>query len=88
MLIYQGSPVREKCDIADDKVYLRAANICPCANSVAAAIDDFVALWRREGDACWGLAENAPDRKAKGSPDLVERDFTAQGRDKLWGEEI
>ncbi len=59
MLIYQGSPVREQFDIADDKVYLRAANICPCANSVAAAIDDFVALWRQEGDACWGLAENA-----------------------------
>jgi cysteine desulfurase/selenocysteine lyase len=59
MLTYQGKPVRQQFDIAADKVYLRAANICPCANSVADAVDDFVALWRREGDACWGLAENA-----------------------------
>ena len=59
MLIYQGSPVREQFDIVDDKVYLRAANICPCARSVAAAVDDFVGLWRREGDACWDLAESA-----------------------------
>ena len=61
MLIYQGNPVREQFDIVDDKVYLRAANICPCATSVAAAVDDFVSLWRREGDACWGLAESAFD---------------------------
>ena len=59
MLIYQGTPVREQFDIVDDKVYLRAANICPCATSVAAAVDDFVNVWRREGDACWGLVESA-----------------------------
>ena len=59
MLIYQGTPVRQQFDIVDDKVYLRAANICPCATSVAAAVDDFVNVWRREGDACWGLVESA-----------------------------
>ncbi len=59
MLIYQGTPVREQFDIVDDKVYLRAANICPCATSVAAAVDDFVNVWRQEGDACWGLVESA-----------------------------
>ena len=60
MLIYQGSPVREQFDIVgDDNVYLRAANICPCAGSVAAAVDDFISVWRREGDACWGLADGA-----------------------------
>jgi len=59
MLIYQGTPIRQQFDIVDDKVYLRAANICPCATSVAAAVDDFVNVWRREGDACWGLVESA-----------------------------
>ncbi len=59
MLIYQGSPVREQFDIAGDKVYLRSANICPCARCVNEAVDEFVNLWRREGDACWGLADNA-----------------------------
>ena len=59
MLIYQGTPIRQQFDIVDDKVYLRAANICPCATSVAAAVDDFVNVWRREGDACWALVESA-----------------------------
>jgi selenocysteine lyase/cysteine desulfurase len=58
-LNYQGSPVRQQFDTVDDKVYLRAANICPCARSVAAAVDDFVGVWRKQGDACWNLAENA-----------------------------
>jgi putative transposase len=31
-----------------------------------------------------GTRTTRPDRKAKGSPDLVERDFTAQGPDQLW----
>ena len=26
---------------------------------MAEAVDDFVSLWKREGDACWGLAEHA-----------------------------
>ena len=44
MLIYEGSPVREQFEMADHKVYLRAANICHCANNVAAAVDEFVRL--------------------------------------------
>ena len=59
MLIYQGNPVREQFDITDGGVYFRAANICPCASSVAEAVDEFVSLWRREGDACWALADHA-----------------------------
>ena len=59
ILSYQGSPVREQFEVVDDRVYLRAANICPGARSVAAAVDEFVDLWRRQGDACWELAENA-----------------------------
>jgi putative transposase len=31
-----------------------------------------------------GTRTTRPDRKAKGSPDLVERDFTAQGPDQFW----
>ena len=59
MLSYQGSPVRQQFAVAGDRVYLRAANICPAASSVAAAVDEFVDLWRRRGDACWELAEDA-----------------------------
>jgi len=59
MLIYEGKPVRDQFDIANNTVYLRAANICPCASNLAAAIDDFVQLWRREGAACWDLVDGA-----------------------------
>jgi cysteine desulfurase/selenocysteine lyase len=59
MLTYRGNPVREQFDVAGDTVYLRSANICPCASSVADAVDAFVSTWRREGDACWNLADNA-----------------------------
>ena len=62
-MIYEGSPVRDQFNIANNTVYLRAANICPCANSVAAAIEEFVQLWRREGDACWNLVESFHDGK-------------------------
>ena len=59
MLTYQGNPVRDQFDTVGDKVYLRVANICPCARSVAEAVMDFLSVWRREGDACWDLADRA-----------------------------
>ena len=31
MLTYQGSPIRDQFETVGDKVYLRLANICPCA---------------------------------------------------------
>ena len=59
MLRYQGNPVRDQFETVGDKVYLRVANICPCARSVAEAVTDFLGVWRRGGDACWALAESA-----------------------------
>ena len=59
MLNYQGRPVREQFDMVDDVVYLRAANICPCARSVAEAVAGFMAVWQGDGDECWKLAEEA-----------------------------
>ena len=59
MLLYQERPVREQFDMVDDVVYLRGANICPCARSVGEAVGRFMAVWQGNGDECWKLAEEA-----------------------------
>ncbi len=59
MLNFQGRPVREQFEMVDDVVYLRGANICPCARSVSEAVAHFMGVWQSGGDACWKLAEEA-----------------------------
>jgi selenocysteine lyase/cysteine desulfurase len=59
MVQYNGRPIRDQFDLDPETVYLRTGNICPCPREAALAVEDFLDVWRRKGDACWTTADDA-----------------------------